>query len=80
MLSKIQGVVDPEAFAALMEIFETAWAEISRTGKISAQDVPKARVDLATLVMEQMDRSDLFDVEKMRDGEPDSTLASAAII
>jgi hypothetical protein len=66
MLSKVRGVVDPEAFAALMEIFETAWAEVSRSGKITDPEVPAARSELATLVLEQMDRPDLFDVEKVR--------------
>jgi hypothetical protein len=66
MLSKVRGVVDPDAFVALVEIFETAWAEVSHSGEIADPDVPTARSELATLVMEQMDRPDLSDMENVR--------------
>jgi hypothetical protein len=66
MLSKIRGLSSPETFAALLTIFDSAWADIAATGKLTAQETEAARSQLAELVMAQSERTDLADTEKIR--------------
>lgn len=66
MLSKIRGVCSPETFTALLEIFDSGWAEIAASGTLAAQETEDARAELAALVMAQMDRTDLAETAKLR--------------
>jgi hypothetical protein len=66
MFSKIQGVCNPEAFAALLEIFDSGWSEIEASGALAIQEIEEARAELAVLVMAQMERKDLSDTAKLR--------------
>ena len=66
MLSQIQGVCSPEAFAALLEIFDSGWSEIEASGALATHEIEKARTELAILVMAQMERNDLADTAKLR--------------
>jgi hypothetical protein len=65
MLSKIRGACSPEAFAALVDLFDSGWAEIETSGAVTAQEMEAARAELATIVMAQMDRTDLAETEKL---------------
>jgi hypothetical protein len=67
MFSKIRGVCSPEAFAALLEIFDSGWSEIEASGALAIQEIEEARTELAVLVMAQMDRKDLTDTAKLRE-------------
>jgi glucans biosynthesis protein len=66
MLSKIGGLVSPETFAALVKIFDSTWAAVEASGKLSAQETEAARNEIAKLVMEQADRPDLADARHIQ--------------
>jgi hypothetical protein len=66
MLSKIRSISSPETFAALLVIFDSAWADIAATRKITRDETETARSQLAELVMAQTERTDLADTEKLR--------------
>ena len=66
MLSKIRGVCSPETFAALVDLFDSGWAEIETSEAVTAQEMEAARTELAAIVMAQMDRPDLAETEKLR--------------
>jgi hypothetical protein len=66
MFSKIRGLVSPEAFATLVVIFDSAWAAVEASGKLSAQETEAARNEIAKLVMEQADRPDLADARQIQ--------------
>jgi hypothetical protein len=67
MLSKVRGLCSPEAFTALLAIFDSAWAEISSAPDFCPQNIEEQRTRLAQLVMAQMERTDLAQTEKVRD-------------
>jgi len=66
MLSNIRGLVSPETFAALVKIFDSAWAAVEASGKLSPQERDAARNELARLVMERADRPDLADTRQIQ--------------
>jgi hypothetical protein len=66
MIGEIRGVCSPETFTALLELFNSGWAEIEASGAVVAQKIEDARAELAALVMAQMDRTDLADTAKLR--------------
>jgi hypothetical protein len=66
MLSKIKGQVSPEAFTALLTIFDTTWAAVEASGRLRSQEVQTARTEIATLVMDQAERPDLTETDRLR--------------
>jgi hypothetical protein len=66
MFSKIRSLCSPETFTALLKIFDDGWAEIEASGVLAAEEIEEARSELATLVMAQMDRTDLAETAKRR--------------
>ena len=66
MFSKIRSLCSPETFTALLKIFDGGWAEIEASGVLTADETEKARSELATLVIAQMDRTDLAETAKLR--------------
>ena len=66
MIDHIRGLCSPETFAALLEIYDSAWAEIEASGTLNSQQTDDARAQLAVLVMRLMDRTDLAETEKLR--------------
>jgi hypothetical protein len=65
MPGKVRGICTPERFAALLRIFDGAWAEVEASGNRTAQETEAARGELAALVMAQME-TDLSDTDKIR--------------
>jgi hypothetical protein len=66
MLSKIRGLVSPEAFGALVKIFDSAWAAVDASGKLSAQEREAARNEIAKMIMDRADRPDLGDTHQIQ--------------
>jgi hypothetical protein len=67
MLRKVRSLCSQETFAALLAIFDEAWAVISSKPGFTSADIEEQRTRLAELVMAQMERSDLGQTEKVRD-------------
>jgi hypothetical protein len=66
MLDTVHRICSPETFQALLTIFDTAWAEISASPNFIAETTEEQRTRLAQFVMDQMERSDLTQTEKVR--------------
>jgi hypothetical protein len=66
MLSTIRGLVSPETFAALVTIFDSVWAAVEASGKLTPQEREAARNEIAKLVMERADRPDLADTRQIQ--------------
>ena len=66
MLSGVKGLCSPEVFAELQKIFDSAWEELDSSGRLLPEKRDEARTRLASIVMDQMLRSDLKDTATLR--------------
>jgi hypothetical protein len=67
MLSNVRGLCSPETFSALLAIFDSAWGDISSAPNFNPQHIEEQRTRLAQLVLDQMERRDLAQTEKIRE-------------